>query len=959
MVECFRTVRKEKKANARKRTKMKNEMFKVSTNKVRTSSVKIDNSQDSKNAISYLESIKNETVNATNKILYSLLVLRGQKFNYDDSVRENMDEELKNIITNKNVDFNEVKRVGVEFYNYITASSTKATELVGFLTNENPPKRTRTKEESREWKINKEKKRLGVDVLPEKEIEKINKKIDGKRHVEEFLILREAGIFPVLTNTFEKNRYSITYEVFCKIRSFEEFTKGYKANKEKWIKTLEEKSPKMEHLPRIAEFLSGINEDVGFLKINKNKFSKFIRKWKNAQDENGSMLDLFRQRLAEHGENYKFNEVDNCLYGYSHKFLNYVFSFKDLWEKDDILGSEDYLEIIEESFYWNKETIRFSSVKEPIYHLGINYITFSLDVKNGKFVLTFGHKANGESKESKINCLSSTYFNNVRLEKSTDKDEEDSEGKYKIYYSTDRKGKRHYNASIKEPAIRYNSEKNCWVLDIMMSNVECEETKISDSKELDQTHVYFKEASLIGTNQKEKHKIAIEMPFKCMGVDLGLNPIATVTIASYDGHNLKFDNEQIQIGKSTTNEYGHFIDLKNKIIAIKKLISATYAYKNNLADSIPSVFGEKGRRQYHWVNVFGFSYEEYIENVKALPVNKERPSLTILEWRKKATSWLIKDTVYKINKEMDAIRGRFNTIKWEDYLKDNHVDFSRILWEEVIEEYISLQKCITFKGFNDEDRKEYYRRNKGRICADWYEHIDGLRRKRELEISSAIINIAIENKVRIIAVEDLNIKTTSYDNKDRNKMKTLWGVGSFIKRLEDQAKKHNITILFVNPCATSQIDNETGLYGYRDPDRKENLYVLRNGKIEIINSDENASKNIIKRMICRHDDLTEFYAKIDKEDNNRYIIAPTAKQRLASMRNKFGNDAVILKAQSDGTLSIENKNPSRKDIDISTLSKGTYIAVNGSEIKLKEVLKKELIELKNRHDCENAKEKIL
>ena len=80
-----------------------------------------------------------------------------------------------------------------------------------------------------------------------------------------------------------------------------------------------------------------------------------------------------------------------------------------------------------------------------------------------------------------------------------------------------------------------------------------------------------------------------------------------------------------------------------------------------------------------------------------------------------------------------------------------------------------MVSIATILGFSKEDVERYRAKNPGQICSNWYSYRDGLRRKRELEMAALIINIAIANKVRIIAMEDIDNKNSSYNSKEENK----------------------------------------------------------------------------------------------------------------------------------------------------------------------------------------------
>jgi hypothetical protein len=898
----------------------KKSVFNVGGKYTCASSVKFDNTVETTKTIGLLNSICPETIRAMNAVTFNLLLLKGKPFLYNNKFYniKSIDDELSKLITNSDISLEDVKKIGLEYYNYVVGLKSPR-EITSFCLGEDGPKKKKTEEKRRSDMLEKKKKKMGVEELSEDEIKKIDKNL-AKNHITDFIMIRKSGIFPIETEIFSQNKYSIIKAVHKKLASYEESYAKYVEKKENWKSKLEQQSSKLVYLPIMSSFLEGINESLGFDSFNKNKYDRFLSKWtKASNDKVVSMYELFKQKLAKNGPDFKFTNTDNALYGYDCKFLNYVFSFKDLWQNEDVIGNKEYSDLIINSFYWNKELIHISSFdffgKQPCFLLGKNYICYKMDVKNGKFIVKFKYEVNGEREEFIISTLPSRYFRNVELELLNN-------CKYKIKYCSDSHCRKHYTAEINEPTIRYSNENKSWYIDIMLTNVVCDETSISDLGKLKNTMSHFTNSSNLGSNQNDKFGIELDLPIKIMGLDIGLNPLAAIKIGKYDGKKIYYESEDIILGDAKYEECKPLYQLKDKIIAIKKLARATLNYKNKSIDAIPSAFGKKG--QYQWVNVFGFSFQEYMANVDTLPLDEINPTLTILKWRKSEVKWLLKDAVKQINNELEQMRNRFTRMDWKDYQDTNHVSYITVLKEDVELEYTSLQKTLTFLGFSKDDVNKYYERNKGQICASSYRHRKGLRRKRELDLAAIIINIAIDNKVRIIALENLDNHTSSFNKKEENKTKSIWGVGSFVKVLANYAQKHNIAIVAVDPCATSQIDNETKLYGYRE---KGYLYVERDGRIKRINCHINAAKNILERMICRHEDLTEFYAKKMKDDKTKYIIN-CDKHKKAALMKRTGYDKIIFNVIDD-KITIE-ENPDKSEFDKATV-KGDYVVFNGKD----------------------------
>ena len=83
-------------------------------------------------------------------------------------------------------------------------------------------------------------------------------------------------------------------------------------------------------------------------------------------------------------------------------------------------------------------------------------------------------------------------------------------------------------------------------------------------------------------------------------------------------------------------------------------------------------------------------------------------------------------------------------------------------------------------------------------------------KNQDHHISKAIVQFALENKVKVIKLEDLSsIKNERreevYYTKERKRVLKSWSYGRLIQYIQYKAQKEGIEVQFVDPSYTSQI----------------------------------------------------------------------------------------------------------------------------------------------------------
>jgi len=772
-----------------------------------------------------------------------------------------------------------------------------------------------------------------------------SKEIDSIQS-EKFGYLREIGLFPIKIDAQISNdlQYSIVASNHAKIKGFEKIDKEYQANKEKWNKTIGEST--LKHLNRYGEMLKGLS-DLGTMgNFNGKKYDRFMGHWRNEQKipDHISMLDFFRKIYQEKGKSHRFTAIDNFTYGYESEFMNHIYlNFSDLWLKEDVIGDEEYVSLIRGAYHWQKDVVGIASFsgynKYEKLFMGDNKINYALDFSNkDQWLMKFNNVISKEPETITLRLCKNGYFNNLSvLEKN------DENGRYKIRFSTEKQGKYFYEAFIREPFLRYNKDNDKIYVHFCLS----EEIKENCPNHLDTRSDKYLFKSALLTNSRQKLGKLHYRDFHIVGVDLGINPVAKITVCKV--HVDK--NENLKITKIITEETRKNIDtnyldqlnlLYKKIVSLKRLIRATVAFKKD-GEEIPKMFkmGKKSPYFLNWTEVLNVNYDDYIKEISTFSVDRLSGLTLPMQWARSQNKWVVKDLTKMVRKGIsDLIYARyFNCSDKTQYVTENNaVDITTFKKHDIISEIIGLQKMFSGGG-KDVAKKDYL-------------YLRGLRKHIGNYTASAIVSIAQKYNAVFIFIEDLDLKISGMNGKKENKVKILWGVGQLKKRLSEKAEKFGIGIVPVNPELTSQMDRETFLLGYRNPTNKKELYVKRDDKIEILDADETASYNVALRGLGHHANLIQFRA--DKMPNGCFRVMPDRKYKQGALYGYLNSTAVLFKDKGDGVLTIHKSKLTKKERDSRPIKgKKTFVVKNGKRWILRHVLDEEVKKYPEMYNSQN------
>jgi IS605 OrfB family transposase len=260
-----------------------------------------------------------------------------------------------------------------------------------------------------------------------------------------------------------------------------------------------------------------------------------------------------------------------------------------------------------------------------------------------------------------------------------------------------------------------------------------------------------------------------------------------------------------------------------------------------------------------------------------------------------------------------------------EYCKNqNHVSQKDFLKKELTDKYIIFNKKFTVFGMTPEENNEYFSKNNH--AKSYYKYRDGLVRKINGGIASAVYRIAIKYNVNLIFMEDIDTKRSSYDSREENKIKDIFNFSKLKKELKQQAIKFHIPIVAVNPSETSIINHKNGLRGveyYRY------IVTLENGEISYIDRDDNAAENILDRGLSNHHNMRTFYA--EQVEENVFRVVVDTKQKSGALYSRINSTSALFEKQ-DGILKVIKIDITKKDKDRKKINeKNVYITLYGND----------------------------
>ena len=879
-----------------------------------------------------------ETTVVANNLLRTILVFGGGRFMLNQVVYD-ADKELEQLFRSHKVpgkDREALKKDCRQLYEDFSKNNSRSFANLFF-------------EKDRSKKIS-----LGKDKKTKKPIN------------HDFSSLHGHGILPLKVPETIKDtnyKYLISYLARNSIASYFVKLENYLANKKEWEDTIA--SSTLPKLSRVGEFLDSVTNLGSIKKWTGKKYVGFTLRYKKGTETQMPLRDYLVKTMKEKGKKFVFGTEAQHLYGYEPEFLNNLYAnFSDLWFDEDVLGNDEYIDLItgkniidseaknKGHYHWRKEHINiplFDSYgkKAPIA-LGKNLINYTMDFSDPSNIRISMRNPYSESNKDKITfrVLRNGYFINLAKMNCESQDEKvkaawlenEADGIYRISFSTANNGVV-YEGWVKQPSLRMVDGR-------IKADFPVGEKIVRGGKKI-RTDLMKHYSTAIACSANAKEVGLEDQSFNVLAFDAGFNPVASILVAKVTIKNGKSTYkviDKVRYGECSVKKIDKMMGLIRRTGYLSRLVNETCNYIKSKGTpeeyAFPRTFQMKGKNHsFYHVDILaqlGINYDSYLKEIDGLkyyPMDERPIAIQLARGQNWPTMF---NAIKAVRKEMGEIKHWWSVKAIPEFEgSGNGVDFSTYLKVTLVKKFKSLQ--CKFSSDNDTCRSDEDYRN-------------GLRRKINLGVSSVIMSLARKHDVAFIAKEDLDAAKSAFDDSVSNYTKEIWSTGGFNKVLFDQANKFGFSIVEVDSHLTSQVDHETGMLGYRDPDNKNDLYVMRGKKVEVINSDDNAAVNILERTLKRHADIVEFYA--ERIGDNLYRVAPVGKRRMGSLFTYLGSKEALFKENSKGELVVHstkltNKEKNAPKMKLADKEKSLYIFKNGKRWIFRHKLAEEVKQYKD------------
>lgn len=486
-----------------------------------------------------------------------------------------------------------------------------------------------------------------------------------------------------------------------------------------------------------------------------------------------------------------------------------------------------------------------------------------------------------------------------------------------------RKGK-FVQATVKEPSIIYENGEY-----FVRFNMEV--IQPNDTKTIDDLSWYLSTALPVSANDRsaikespantERLKNISNKTFRFLGVDLGQStpyswavgestitgPVNALNIIKTG----EFDN-------GTNDEYFNFAnDIKNisKLIGITKQLSKGVSIQKLDARIINTIKNAQIFLNQSSNTVQSDKKKEAIDKFVIVVDYLDTLKKSVIAHNNDLMS-LKQDFSFIGNMVLRYAKRKFGEIKLKRkfHLRDNDVSskiHQEFKWINIIDGMKRIIRTFSYMG-TDNTRTPV-------TLDDLNDYQTGCKDNFLKHVASSIVDVAVENNCQIIVLEDLKNKGASLNKRNDNFLQSMWSPQRIKDAIENAANWYGIKVVEVSESQTSQVHYESGTFGHREG--KSLYYTNDTGKIESVNADTNAAKNIIQKFVTRHGSSRQVAVKYLSENQDE------GKRIKGFLTHKFGTVAKAVEffkkklpqadfvyLDGDTWLSMEQKNKKQEDI---------------------------------------------
>jgi len=581
----------------------------------------------------------------------------------------------------------------------------------------------------------------------------------------------------------------------------------------------------------------------------------------------------------------------------------------------------------------------FSEENPPPYLLGDNYVPFSLTeegsrlllflrrgmlASNEPYPLSYGARKHSDENGEGEMCFGEMPSKSRRnlLHKLTITDIGGDKTEYKFEFLEN--GKRKREAVLHEPRLQFLATKRGveLYLQIPLSGEANFDIDCLASGEKGCEFMRRWPKSVGGLSRVKNLKV--------LGVDLGINRVFSWAVATADCFE-KGLPVNISIGEIDCSPTGVSKDLKNLRSYLRdllKVISHTVGFKRLhlpkvKAPSVPLKIDDEIRRRMKLI--IGTDTDEAIRAFVARLHKKSRGTREKFE---KMDRQLDRMLISKVTDDVDSyirnveslssdfltwtgknewMAGEFLRKAWREFgrLTEWRRQERRLLrlvdevaWDEIMEllNRISHRFNCIGQEFGKNERDSDFMKN-------FYEQRENHRLNLRKTLVRAIIDTALRYGCQAIAVE--NLTNLSREDRKKNHLWQMWSPNMLITNLAQAAIADGIAVLKVDPSYTSKMVYGKGLLGWRPDCERESLYYLDGGKLDHVDADKNAAKNIAYLALTRHADLWYFKFRVENgkvvpvvgEIADEWLVPQTDEERQAAEKLKAEKQAEALERQ--------------------------------------------------------------
>ena len=325
-------------------------------------------------------------------------------------------------------------------------------------------------------------------------------------------------------------------------------------------------------------------------------------------------------------------------------------------------------------------------------------------------------------------------------------------------------------------------------------------------------------------------------PLNVMGVDLGLNGIATA-ILTFNGKQETLLSTDYRKGELAERlNMANLVKKMNKLKEIIKLTAEFYK-EEDTSEFYNECIDETERRYFDWLT------------------SMKSKGIKLFELKHKINNW-------NVSQQYSEIRKEYINLKVQRLTTYDFINLP--FWANTIKQFISLSKSYSWVGMESPVKKGNPIQNAfatSESFKTYQENYNNVKEDYAKKVANYIVIKAVNSNIDIISLEKLssNLGDKDYKTKHDNEMFLTWNCGRIKFHIEHMAEDYGILITEVSEFETSKIHYQTKNPAYRDERNSEILWFKNtDNSLSQTHADKNAAINIAMRFISQHTNVYSY-----------------------------------------------------------------------------------------------------